>query len=224
MWYKRTIPLILVFILGVLGFAQSYIAHPFSETFLKTITDWWRIVGGFAIFIGTYSLLHMHVSRIRRRQSGWAYSAFVFAGAATMIVLGLWNDGIGPLREAPDALDTWFHWGYESVQAPCSATLFSILAFYMSSAAFRTFRARNASAVLMLIAALLVMLGTITFSEIVGDWIGRRTIFAEISGAILAYPNMAAKRGVLLGISLGMIAQSLRIIFGIERSYLGGGD
>ena len=224
MWYKRTIPLMLVFVLGICAFVQNYVPHPFSDKFLETITDWFRIIGGFALFIGAYSLLHMHVSRIRRRQAGWAYSAFVFLGASAMIVLGLWNDGIGPLREAPDPQSTWFSWGYDSVQVPCGATLFSILAFYMASAAFRTFRARNASAALLLVAALVVMFGRVTVSETVGGWFGQPTIFADITDAIMKYPNMAAKRGVLLGVSLGAIAQSLRVIFGIERSYLGGGD
>ena len=41
---------------------------------------------------------------------------------------------------------------------------------------------------------------------------------------VMGYPNLAVKRAILLGISLGAIAQSLRILFGIERSYLGAGD
>jgi len=60
--------------------------------------------------------------------------------------------------------------------------------------------------------------------------IGRVPIGAYISDALpasmqwlMTVPNLAAKRGILLGVSLGAIATSLRIIFGIERSYLGGG-
>jgi hypothetical protein len=39
---------------------------------------------------------------------------------------------------------------------------------------------------------------------------------------IFSVPTTAAKRAITFGIALGSIAFSLRIIFGIERSYLGG--
>jgi len=224
MWYKRTIPLIIVFGMGLVAFAHEYVPHPWASKFREEITTWWRIVGGFAIFIGAYSLLHMHFTRMRRRQKGWAYSGFVFFGAVAMIVLGLYNGGYGPLEDAPEGVKTFFDWGYENVQVPCDATIFSILAFFMASAAFRTFRARNTGAALLLVAAVIVMFGRVPISEVVGGWFGNANIFTAVSDFIMDYPNMAAKRGVLLGISLGAISQSLRIIFGIERSYMGGGD
>ena len=37
---------------------------------------------------------------------------------------------------------------------------------------------------------------------------------------IFNIPQMAAKRGILIGSALGAIAMSLRIILGIERTYL----
>ena len=39
---------------------------------------------------------------------------------------------------------------------------------------------------------------------------------------IMSVPNAAAKRAILMGAAMGIAAMSLRIILGIERSYLGG--
>ena len=44
----------------------------------------------------------------------------------------------------------------------------------------------------------------------------------NVTEMIMAYPNMAAFRGILMGAALGVMAMGLRIILGIERSYLGG--
>lgn len=230
MIFKRpTIPLILVFALGALAFVLQYIPHPTSAAIQEEIESWFKIIGGFGLFLGAYSLLHMHVTRIRRKVAGWGYSVFMFLGAAFMIVVGLYNGGYGPLKDMPpqeaQAVTLLYDWGYDYIFNPCSSTIFSILAFFMASAAFRTFRARNLAAALLLVAAVIVMFGRVPVSEWVSLKVfGNKDVFSTATDLLMEGPNLAAKRGILLGISLGAISQSLRILLGIERSYLGGGE
>ena len=220
---KPTLPLIIVFVIGVLAFAQEFVPHPLAGDFFEEMTSWMMIMGGFAMFLGLYSLLHAHATRIRRRVQGWGYSVFVYIGAAAMIIAGLWNDGWGPMVDVEQG-KTWLDWGYTYVFTPCSATVFSILAFFMASAAFRTFRARNFAAALLLVSAVIVMFGRVPVSEDLGRLLGNQRIFPAAADALMDFPNLAAKRAIMMGISLGAIAQSLRILLGVERSYMGGGD
>ena len=61
----------------------------------------------------------------------------------------------------------------------------------------------------------------------VGKWIADSVTFLNTPDAaswLLNIPNAAAYRGILLGVLLSQIAIAVRIIFGIERTYMGGGD
>jgi len=105
---------------------------------------------------------------------------------------------------------------------PISATMFSLLAFYMATAAYKSFRARSVEATVLLVAAIIIMLGQVPLGMAISrSW---PINILDISQWIMDVPNLASKRGILLGVGLGSVATSLKILLGIERTYLGGGD
>ena len=215
-FFKRTIPMAIAFVMGILMVFQYYVPHESSQDLLKVVTRWGMIISGFAMFIGAYSLFHMHWNRIRQKVAGWGYSIFVFFGAGITIIFGLINGGEFFWNDKQTG--TMFDWIFDNVQVPAGATIFSILAFFMASAAYRTFRARNKEATILLIAAIIVMLGRVPIGTMISQYI------PVAADWIMSVPNLAAKRAILIGVSIGVIATSIKIIFGIERAYLGGGD
>jgi len=208
--------MVIAFVMGTLMAFQYYVPHEASQNLLKVVTRWGMIISGFAMFIGAYSLFHMHWNRIKQKVSGWGYSIFVFFGAGITIIFGLYNGGKFFWNDKQTG--TMFDWIFDYVQVPAGATIFSILAFFMASAAYRTFRARNKEATILLISAIIVMLGRVPIGTMISQYI---PIAADW---IMSVPNLAAKRAILIGVSIGVIATSIKIIFGIERAYLGGGD
>ena len=84
--------------MGVAMVAQYYIPAQASQDLLRGANVWRRVVAGFAIFLGAYSLFHLHWGRIRRRVEGWGYSGFFFLGAGSMMAFGFYNGGKWPLN------------------------------------------------------------------------------------------------------------------------------
>lgn len=108
-----------------------------------------------------------------------------------------------------------YTWIYDYIFDPCNSTMFALLAFFIASAAFRAFRARNTESALLLGAAILVMLGAVPIGRAMGDF------FPALADWIVAVPNNASRRAIIMGAALGAIATSLRVILGLERSHLG---
>ncbi|MGD8718051.1 MAG: hypothetical protein PVH29_04435 [Candidatus Zixiibacteriota bacterium] len=206
---RRELPLAICFIMGLIMAVQFFIPHRYSQWLFDNMLKWLIIVLTFAMILGIGNLIKLHIQKVQHRRRDWLYSIVALFGISASLVTGFgW--GIGA--------DSPFMVLYNYVQIPMQATMFSLLAFYIASAAFRTFRARTLEATLLLIAAVIVMLGRVPLEGIVGQWL------PDLAEWILDYPNMAAKRGIMIGIGLGAISTALKIILGIERSWLGGGD
>jgi hypothetical protein len=233
--FKKHLPIAVAFIMGVVMFVTYFIPTRESSDFIEEISRWNRVIGGFTLLLGIYSLLNHHYHKLRRRVEGWGFSVVVYVGFTAMLLAGfIWG-----LRN-PDPITTTnaagalvqvqphvpFDWMYNYIFAPMQATMFSILAFYISSAAYRAFRARTKEATVLLITAVIVMLGRVPLGASMipfHPFGGEVQFLPYVTEWILNNPSMAAQRGIMIGIGLGMIATSLRIIFGIERAYMGGG-
>jgi len=122
---------------------------------------------------------------------------------------------IGSLRLTGVVDGTLFDRIYNRMYVPLQATMFSLLAFYIASAAFRAFRVRTVDAALLAVAAVIVMLGRVPLGEKI--WPG----LPDITDWIMNVPQLAAKRAILIGAALGAISTGLKILLGIERNYLG---
>jgi hypothetical protein len=239
MLLRRQLPLLITMVTGLVMAAQYYVPHPASEQLLTTVTKWLQIIGGFALVLGITSLFHVHAAKIRRKEAGWGYSLVLYIAVFVTVLAGFvpnweqlydlfaailkrknlasvhvdWNTG----KEMIDGHLTPFGWVYSYTLVPLQGTMFAILAFFIASAAYRSFRARSREAAVLLIAAVIVMMGRVPLGEYI------LPISGDLSSWILNVLNASVRRAILIGVSLGAVALSFKIIFGVERSYLGGG-
>ncbi|HOA28979.1 MAG: hypothetical protein KBB33_08615 [Candidatus Cloacimonetes bacterium] len=208
---KKTIPLLIVILGGLIFVAWAFSPHYIiQEVFYNQFyLPWVYASSGFAMLLGVISLSMMHSNKIKRKGPKWQYSWFFFASFVVTALAGF----IGGTQKGGLLM-----WMFENMQMPMSATMFSLLAFYMASAAYKAFRARSPEATVLLVAAIVVMLAQVPLGVKISKHL------PTISQWILDVPNLASKRGIALGVGLGSVATSLKILLGIERSYLGGGD
>jgi len=204
---KTRLPIALCFLFGVFTLLQYFTDHPTFSVMYTEILDWMQIIFVFTLLVGVITLFRQHSIKISRKQKNWPYSILTIAGIVVMAFLGF---AFGTDWGSP------FLWIFMNIQVPMQSTMFALIAFYVASAAYRGFRFRNKEATILLITAMIVMLGRVPLGHQISD------LIPQTAQWIIDNPSVAAKRGILIGIGLGSITTALRVILGIERSYLGG--
>ncbi len=203
----------IVLVGGVLMIIQYFIPHRISQDIFDNYTIWIPIIGAFALVLGVGSLTRLHGHRVRNRAPNWPYSLAVIVPIYLMPIFALLlPTSVGGGMEAPSV----FNFAFMHIQVPIQSTMFSLLAFYIASAAFRAFRAKSLLATVLLLTAVIVMMGQVPIGELLGSW------FPKLGLWIIDFPNNAAKRAIGLGVGFGILATQLKIIFGVERNWLGG--
>ena len=217
--FKKYIPLAIVTIVGLLTLATYYVPAKASSAYLETLNQWEVIVAGFAFLLGLISLLMTHWKKIAKHEDGWGYSIFVFIGFLGVVIPGIISGG----KQTEDGVQTALGWAFNYLYNPLAATMFAVLAFYIVSTAFRSFRIKSAQAFVLFIAAFVLILGNVPLGQMIWDGLlgWTRLGIGDIIQWIMQVPSVAAKRGIMIGITIGAVVTSLKIIFGIERQYMG---
>lgn len=234
---RRAGPRLLVGVVGLLLVLTAFAPRPAPDAggaaaFLAYLDEnfsvWFNVLAVFAFVLGAGSLVSAHGRRVRRRERDWPYSLVTLATFVIVLVAGLAKLGGPPgLQGDPADRASWLGTIFAAVVAPLQASIFSLLAFFVASASYRAFRVRSREATALLAAALVVLLGRTPFGLALTSWLPDSLGFLRLENLsvwIIKVPNTAGQRAIMIGIALGVITMSLRLILGLERGPLGRGE
>jgi len=239
---KKRIIIIATFAAGLFYVLQFYLpeksaiffwrasrTNPFTPM-METVGVATAVILGFTFFLGAFNLALVHGKNVIARRPGYYNSIAFFAAFIAMTVFGLWQAYGHP----GTVLVHHFLWIrnltvqqvhsylFDNTYVPLGATLFSVLAFYMATAAYRAFRVRSAEAAFMMAAAFICMMGQVPL----GMWLTHQLPqtgplaslrMETLASWILGVFSMAGLRAVGFGILVGALAMSLRLWLNLER-------
>jgi hypothetical protein len=223
----------------------------FTEKVAFTLSDGVAIVGnlsniltGILLLLGVASLLRIHFIRITKQQKDWFFSVVLLVSLFAIAFFGYatWITELNLTPEQAEAAQnpaTWSIWRrgqdflFDGLLQAMDAAMFSLIAFYILSAAYRAFRIRSIEATILLASALLVMLSLLGIVEYFwGGMVDNMTgsdpasplnnlKLNEIAGFIRRSFQSPGLRAIDFGIGIGALAMALRLWLGLER---GGGS
>jgi hypothetical protein len=221
---RKALIMIFTFLGGIYFFCEFFFPREWGlSDFLPFTGKFANIVGAMAVGVGIINIFNYHCSNIIKARKGWHNSLALLIALVTMftykILISYYPNSI-PIKKIHDFL---FYYIY----VPLDTTTFSLLAFYMASAAYRSFRLRSFEASLMMAVSLIVMLGQIPLGQELTRGLASTepTLnafltslrFEDLKAWIMDVWNVGAQRGIILAMMAGGIAFELRLWLSLEK-------
>ncbi|MCE5196312.1 MAG: hypothetical protein LLG09_04185 [Negativicutes bacterium] len=204
----KALPVAITFITGAIMILQSYLNIEFLYNFVQNyLTRAVTVSTAWAIGLGALNIIRIHGRRIRVKRANYGYSIIMLVTFFIFLFVGLFM--------AKHNSSNLYLFLYNNILQNLSATMYSVLAFYIGSAAYRSFRVRSLDSTLLLLTSVVVMLGAVPVGEAI--WSG----FPDLSSWIGSIINTSVLRAMSIGLTLGALTQSMRTLIGIERGHLG---
>lgn len=175
------------------------------DTLRLTLIDWAIIIAGMAVLVGIANLVFVQMEKIRTRQKGGIYGALLVISLIITFGLGLVFGSDHRFMQI----------AMNAVIVPVEASLMAILSITLVYASTRLFRRRtDMMTVIFLVTAILFLIAIMPTP--IGPVPGGQFVL-WIAGMI----SRGGARGLLIGVALGTLLTSLRVLFGIDRPYGG---
>ena len=176
----------------------------------KTVTLWGSIGAAFAMGIAVITLTLIHLRYISARDSDrLPFSAVLIVSMYATIIMGL----IGRVGTSSQ-----FYWILNSIKIPMDTTTYALTGFFLFSAMYRAFRLRSFEVTILLLSAFITMLGNTSIA--VSIW----PTLLPIQEWFMTVAGVGGNRAFLIGSALGSVVLGIRMIMGIEKAYLRGGE
>lgn len=186
---------------GLLMLVDFFLVDPVIDALGAILIEGVLILAAFALLLGVLNLLGVH-ARMNDTPRARRYSALLLVALVATLTIGI-------LRPASDEL-TWI---FDYLFFPLQASMGALLAFFVVSAAYRAFKLRSVSALILLVTSLIVLITQLPFSAALSP------LLPAAREWIFAIPVTAGVRGILLGVALGTIATALRVLLAVDHPY-----
>lgn len=202
---KRTIPFWILSFTAIIMVIDYYFANPFIAKFAGLLQSWSSIAVAFSLGHGLINVTIVNGLKFIKRERGifyWPFNLWTIIVTYVTLFVAL----IPPIGANP-----YIGWVNQVPRLALSASITSLVGFYIVSASYRAFRARNIESTAMLISAILVLLYFAPIGETI--WSG----FPIIGRWLMDYPNNATMKVIIITGSIGLIQLCLRAITGKEK-------
>lgn len=194
---KNSVPTLFALIFGLLALAGLL----FIPALAQLILGWASFLAVCALLLGLGNLFLVHAKR--------ALKANVYSLVLILSLLAVLALGLADMLELTDG--DMAQQLFEQVQKPLETAFSSLLAFFLLFAGFRLFQRRRDGWSFLFLATVILLLLPVPFAA--------ASLFTSLRNLISGLVVTAGLRGLLIGIALGTITLSLRLLVGSERPY-----